>query len=76
MIDCKPVMLVTLGGCHLLDGLVVVSIEARKEDCAVLWRTLQDFRSTATPKNCNVENLVARDCCITTILKNGSDTCL
>jgi hypothetical protein len=23
--------LVTLGGCHLLDGLVVVSVEARKE---------------------------------------------
>ena len=29
--SCKPVMLVTLGGCHLLDGLVVVSIEARKK---------------------------------------------
>ena len=25
------VVLVTLGGCHLLDGLVVVSIEARKK---------------------------------------------
>ena len=24
-------VLVTLGGCHLLDGLVVVSIEARKK---------------------------------------------
>ena len=23
-------VLVTLGGCHLLDGLVVVSVEARK----------------------------------------------
>ena len=31
-------MLVILGGCHLLDGLVVVSIEARKEDYAVLRR--------------------------------------
>ena len=31
--SCKPVVLVTLGGCHLLDGLVVVSVEARKEDC-------------------------------------------
>ena len=31
-------VLVTLGGCHLLDGLVVVSVEARKEDCAVLRR--------------------------------------
>jgi hypothetical protein len=30
------VVLVTLGGCHLLDGLVVVSVEARKEDCIVL----------------------------------------
>ena len=28
---CKPVVLVTLGGCHLLDGLVVVSVEARKK---------------------------------------------
>ena len=28
---CKLVVLVTLGGCHLLDGLVVVSIEARKK---------------------------------------------
>ena len=32
-------VLVTLGGCHLLDGLVVVSIEARKEDYAVLLRS-------------------------------------
>ena len=24
-------MLVTLGGCHLLDGLVVVSVETRKK---------------------------------------------
>ena len=31
-------VLVTLGGCHLLDGLVVVSVEARKEDCAVIVR--------------------------------------
>ena len=29
--SCKPVVLVTLGGCHLLDNLVVVSIEARKK---------------------------------------------
>ena len=27
----KLVVLVTLGGCHLLDGLVVVSVEARKK---------------------------------------------
>ena len=32
-------VLVTLRGCHLLDGLVVVSIEARKEDCAMLRRS-------------------------------------
>jgi hypothetical protein len=37
--SCMPVVLVTLGGCHLLNGLVVVSIEARKEDCAVLRRS-------------------------------------
>ena len=29
--SCKPVVLVTLRGCHLLDDLVVVSIEARKK---------------------------------------------
>ena len=28
---CKMVVLVTLGGCHLLDDLVVVSVEARKK---------------------------------------------
>ena len=27
-------MLVTLGGCHLLEGLVVVSVEARKK---LMW---------------------------------------
>ena len=37
--SCKVVVLVTLGGCHLLDDLVVVSIEARKKDCAVLQRS-------------------------------------
>jgi hypothetical protein len=36
--SCKPVVLVTFGGCHLLDNLVVASVEARKEDCAVLRR--------------------------------------
>ena len=30
-LSCKPVLLITLGGCHLLDGLVVVSVEARKK---------------------------------------------
>jgi hypothetical protein len=33
------VVLVTLGGCYLLDGLVVVSVKAHKEDCAVLQRS-------------------------------------
>ena len=28
---CKSMVLVILGGCHLLDGLVVVSVEARKK---------------------------------------------
>jgi hypothetical protein len=37
--SCKSVVLVTLGGCHLLDGLVVVSVEARKEDCVVFQRS-------------------------------------
>jgi hypothetical protein len=32
------VVFVTLEDCHLLDGLVVVFIEACKEDCAVLRR--------------------------------------
>jgi hypothetical protein len=31
--------LLLLGGCHLLDVLVVVSVKARKEDCAVLQRS-------------------------------------
>jgi hypothetical protein len=33
------VVLVTLGGCHLLDGLMVVSVEAHKEDCVTLRRS-------------------------------------
>ena len=33
--SCKPVVLVTLGGCHLLDGLVACdSVEARKK---IVW---------------------------------------
>jgi hypothetical protein len=32
MFELKPVVLVTLRGCHLLDGLVVCdSVEARKK---------------------------------------------
>ena len=31
--QCKLVVLVTLGGCRLLDGLVVVSVEERK----IVW---------------------------------------
>ena len=37
--SCKLVVLVTFRGCHLLDGLVVVSVKARKEDCVVLRRS-------------------------------------
>ena len=33
--SCKPVVLVTLGGCHLLDGLVACdSVEAREK---IVW---------------------------------------
>ena len=39
---CKPMVLVTFGGCHLLDGLVVVSVEARKENCAVVRRSIYE----------------------------------
>ena len=31
MFELQAVVLVTLGGCHLLDGLVAVSVEARKK---------------------------------------------
>jgi hypothetical protein len=34
--SCKLLVFVTLRGCHLLEGLVMVSVEARKEDCVVL----------------------------------------
>ena len=36
----KPVVLVTLGGCHLLDGLVVVSVEARKK---LVWCSREEL---------------------------------
>ena len=29
--SCKPVVLVTLGGCHLLDGVVVVPLKHAKK---------------------------------------------
>jgi hypothetical protein len=32
--------LVTLGGCHLLDGLVVVSVEARKK---LVWCSREEL---------------------------------
>jgi hypothetical protein len=38
-LSCKPVVLVTLGGFHLLDDLVVVSVDTCKEECAVLRRS-------------------------------------
>jgi len=38
---CKLVVLVILGGCHLLDGLVACDfIEARKEMCGALEKRL------------------------------------
>ena len=37
-------VLVTLGGCHLLDGLVVVSVEARKK--LVRWSGEEIVRGT------------------------------
>ena len=40
MIELKPMVLVTLGGCHLLDGLVVVSVEARKK---LVWGSREEF---------------------------------
>ena len=33
-------VLVTLGGCHLLDGLVVVSVEVRKK---LVWRSGEEL---------------------------------
>ena len=38
--SCKPVVLVTLGGCHLLDGLVVVSVEACKK---LVWCSREEL---------------------------------
>ena len=35
---CKPVVLVTLGGCHLLDGLWLR--RSMQEDCVVLRRRI------------------------------------
>ena len=32
-------VLVTLGGCHLLDGLVVVSVEAQRSLCGALEKS-------------------------------------
>ena len=58
--SCKSVVLVTLRGCHLLDGLVVVSIEARKniERCSgeVIVR-----RIVLTPREPQRATLVERD---------------
>ena len=53
-------VLVTLGGCHLLDGLVVVSVEAHKEDYAVLWRS--DYEGIVlTQREPQRATLVGRD---------------
>jgi hypothetical protein len=40
-LSCKPVMLATLGGCHLLDGFVASSLSwSTQKDCAVLQRRI------------------------------------
>ena len=54
-------VLVTLGGCHLLDGLVVVSVEARKEDCVVLRRGDCELRrATLVERVIELPSLVGR----------------
>ena len=40
MIKLQAGVLVTLRGCHLLDGLVVVSVEARKK---LVWRSGEEL---------------------------------
>ena len=37
--SCKPVELVTLGGCHLLDDLVVVSVKPARRLCGAPERS-------------------------------------
>ena len=58
---CKPVVLVTLGGCHLLDGLVACdSVEARKE--IVRCSGEEIVRGTVlTPRGSRRATLVERD---------------
>jgi hypothetical protein len=57
---CKPVVLVTLGGCYLLDGLMVVSVEGRKK---LEWCSEEEFCEGhfACPVGATKSNLVKRD---------------
>ena len=58
---CKPVVLVTIGGCHLLDDLVACdSVEARKE---IVWCSKEEIvRDTVlTPLGSRRATLVERD---------------
>jgi len=58
---CKPVVLVTLGGCHLIDGLVACdSIKARKE---IVWCFREEIvrGMVLTPRGSQRATLVERD---------------
>ena len=53
-------VLVTLGGCHLLDGLVVVSVEARKKlVCCSVEKIVRGI--VLTPRELRRATLVERD---------------
>ena len=69
-------VLVTLGGCHLLDGLVVVSIEARKK----LVRCSEEELSRGimlAPREPQRATLVERDAkCNTLVLSLAFGTCI
>jgi hypothetical protein len=42
-LSCKLIVLVPLGGCHLLDGLVVSSLsQSPREDCVELQRRIYE----------------------------------
>jgi len=58
---CKPVVLVSLGGCYLLDGLVSCdSVEARKEIVQCFGKEI--VRGTMlTPRGSRRATLVERD---------------
>ena len=53
-------VLVTLGGCHLLDGLVVVSVKARRSLCGALEKSFVTG-IVLTPQEPRRATLVERD---------------